>query len=137
MTELLNMKRGVSEVGDLLNVVKGATITVGADAGTTVAVTIQLTGWNDLPIDFAAAIPFYVSSDAAGQVLATATDGGVAIGTDGLMIEWTADLAGLLISEADGDIDLVFTDSGAGTWYLNLVLPGGKVVTSDVIEFEA
>jgi len=129
------LRQDVASIADLVDIVGGATIAVGADAGTTVAVTIQLEKGNGDDIDFAAHIPFYVSSDAAGQALATATDGGVAIGTDGLMIEWTADVAGLLISEVDGDIDLVFTDSGSGTWYLNLCLPGGTIVTSAAITF--
>lgn len=115
----------------------GATITVGADAGTTVTVTIQFIDENGDDMAVAVAVPWYLSSDAAGQAISTAHDGGAAIGTDGLLIEWTANVAGLLISEADGDADIVFTDSGAFTAYLNLVMPDGSIVTSDVITHEA
>jgi hypothetical protein len=41
----------------------------------------------------------------------------------------------LLVSEADGDIDLAIGEAGAGTWYLVLVLPNGKLVVSDAITF--
>ena len=133
----LNLKKGVAGPDDLVNVVASAAFTIGADAGTTITVNIQLKDWNGQDLAFAAAIPFYLSSDAAGQVIASATSGGIAAGTDGTIIEWTANLSGMMISEADGDIDVVLTEAGAGTWYLNLVLPGGKIVTSGAITFSA
>lgn len=113
-----------------------ASIAVGAEADTTIAVTIQfLDRDNGNEIGERVAVPWYLSSDANGDALASATSGGIAIGTDGLLIEWTNNLAGLLVSEADGDADVVLTEAGAGTWYLVLVMPDGKLIPSAAITF--
>lgn len=115
-----------------------AVITVGAEDTNVVAVAIQfIDRANGAEIGEAVCVPFYFSSDAAGQAISAATDGGVAIGTDGLLQEFTANVAGLMTSEADGDVDLEITDSGDFTQYLNLVMPNGRIVTSGVITFAA
>jgi hypothetical protein len=43
----------------------------------------------------------------------------------------------LLISEADGDVDVTITDASTGTTtnYLNVVTPSGKIYTSGAITF--
>lgn len=115
-----------------------ATVTVGAETGgNLINVAIQLTDrLNGNEIGERIAIPFYMSDDAAGDsIAAAAASGGIAIGTDGLMIEWTANLAGLLVSESDGDIDIDITEASADTWYLILVMPDGKLVPSGAITF--
>lgn len=113
-----------------------ATIVVGADAGTTVAITIQLTDAEGADLAQVGVVDWYLSDDAAGlSVAATAPSGGIAIGTDGALIETVADKAGSMISEADGDIDLVVTEAGAATWYLVLRMPTGGLVISDAITF--
>ena len=43
----------------------------------------------------------------------------------------------LLVSEADGDIDINITESGTDTFYLVLVMPNGKLIVSDAITFAA
>lgn len=118
--------------------VYGATITVGADAGTTAAVTIQLTDANGNDLAVRGSVFAYVSDDANGDSLAGTAPDGVAIGTDGVAIPLVAGKAFQLISEADGDIDLTFTENGADTWYLILVMPTtGKLVASGAITFTA
>lgn len=137
MTNLLNMKRGVSSIGDLRNTVASASFTVGAEntgAGT-INVAIQLKDWNGVDLAHRATLLWYLSSDANGDAIAAATSGGIAIGTDGLLIEWTANVSGIVTSEADGDIDVTLTEAGAGTWYLVLVLPGGRLAVSGAITF--
>ena len=137
MVKIQNMKRGVSEIGDLRNVVSSASFTVGAEntgAGT-INVAIQLKDWNGADLAHRATLLWYLSSDANGDAVASATSGGIAIGTDGLLIEWTANVAGIVTSESDGDIDVTLTEAGAGTWYLVLVLPGGKLAVSGAITF--
>lgn len=112
------------------------TINVGADAGTTVAITIQLKDSAGADLAVRGSVLAYLSDDANGDSIAgTAPDGGVAIGTDGLSIPLIAGKAFQLVSEADGDIDLVVTESGADTWYLILVMPDGKLVASGAITF--
>ena len=48
------------------------------------------------------------------------------------LIEWLANLSGLVVSEADGDLDVVVTGS-TGTFFLVLVMPGGNLVISPAI----
>lgn len=113
-----------------------ADFTVGADAGTTIDVIVQFVDRdNGNELGSKVAVPWYLSSDANGNALASATSGGIAILTDGLLIEWTANVAGLAISEDDGDLGLRLTEAGAGTWYLALVMPDGKVEVSPAITF--
>lgn len=82
------------------------------------------------------AMSWYLSADAYGNAIATAApSGGIAIGTDGLLIEWTANLAGLVTSEADGDIDVNLIETGDKTFYLVLVAPDGKLLVSGAINF--
>jgi hypothetical protein len=119
-------------------IVAGATITVGTvdDGANTCAVTIQLLDKSGNDIDYRGAVHFYLSG-ANGDSLSTASTS-LAIGTDGLMVEYISNSAGLLVSEADGDIDLV-VGGGTGDYstYLTLVLPNGELVTSGVITFTA
>ena len=114
-------------------------ITVGADAGTTVTINIQaLQGGGD-EIDTIATFFAFLSDDADGiGVSAAAPDGGVAAGTDGEIIAAVvADLVFLLQTEADGDLDLVLTETGTATWYLVLIDAYGRMHVSDAITFAA
>lgn len=117
----------------------GATIAVGAEAGNVINVAVQLNKDNaasPTALDISAGVFAYLSDDSDGSSIAgTAPDGGVAIGTDGLAIPVVAGKAFQLVSEADGDIDLNITESGADTWYLVVVLPTGQLVISGAITF--
>jgi hypothetical protein len=117
--------------------VAGATIAVGAEGGSDdINVTIQLTHQMGGDLASRAAVQIYLADDANGDTpSAVAPDGGMAIGTDGALIEWTANLSGLAISEADGDIDITIIDSGTPTFYLIVVLPSGELVASAAITF--
>lgn len=118
--------------------VAGATITVAAvnDVANTCAVSIQLTDAAGNDLDYRGAVLFYLGG-ANGDTLSTASTS-LAIGTDGLMIEYISNSAGLLVSEADGDIDIVVGGgTGAYTTYLNIALPSGELLTSSAIVFTA
>ena len=113
-----------------------ATITVGTEASNVINVTIQLKDYagNDLAV--ANSIVAYLSSTATGLDRATTTvTTETAIGTDGSLGILLAKSMYLLISEADGDIDLNFTDTGTNSFYLVLVMPNGKLKVSAVITF--
>lgn len=111
-------------------------ITVGADAGTTVAVDIQLNDPEGNALAEVGVVDWYLSDSANGVgVATTAPSGGIAIGTDGELVEVVADKVGTLISEIDGHSDLVVTEAGAATWYLVVRLPAGGLVISDPITF--
>lgn len=125
-------------IKELQNAHLDASITVGADAGTTVAVTIQVKYDKSQADTVRRSLFAYLSDDANGDsIVATAPSGGWAIGTDGLLIPIVAGKAAMLVSESDGDIDLVITEAGAKTLYLILVMPNGRLVASGVITFTA
>lgn len=111
-----------------------ASITVGAEVSNVRTIAIQLKDANGDDVDAATVVDAYVLADAAGAAFAT-TGGstGIAIGTDGALLTVVAKKAFKLISEADGDIDLTWTDTGTEAAYLMLVLPNGKQVVSSAL----
>jgi len=119
-----------------------AVIVVGAEvphAVHSITCNIQLNDAYGNALAVVGVVHAYLSSDALGKDIATATlTTDLAAGTDGSRAILLANTAYLLVSEADGDIDVVLIKTdGAGTWYLNLVLPSGKIVTSGAITFSA
>jgi hypothetical protein len=126
-----------AEINKLVNAPFDATFVIGAEANDVINVGIQLLDADGNDLATRAAVHFYLSDDADGDtVVAAATS--LAIGTDGVAIETVSNSAGLLISEADGDIDLNIGDaSGAATYYLVLILPNGLLKVSSVITFAA
>ena len=131
---------GKGELYDVLkwfdNMPVGATIVVGAEASDVINVTIQLTDYLGNDIAVAASIIAYTCTTSAGTTKETHTcSSEAAIGTDGDLEVILAKTTYHLISEADGDIDIDFTDTGTNSFYLAIVLPTGKIVVSDVITF--
>lgn len=128
----------VAELDTLSGALAGATIVVGSESTNVINVAIQLEDADGDDLAAQANLFAYLSDDANGDsVVATAPDGGVVIGTDGLAIPVVADKAFRLTSESDGDVDLNITESGAKTEYLVLVMPNGSLVVSDAITHAA
>lgn len=115
--------------------VSQATYAIEAEGNNLITVTVQLKDVDADDLTVPASVPFYLTSDAAGLDPQAAPDAGIAVLTDGALIEWTANASGLAISEADGDLDIVFGDSGSGTWYLVLVMSNGSLSISGAITF--
>ena len=72
------------------------------------------------------------------DVKMTVTNGaaGATAGTDGVVVaETRADVAGIVTSEADGDIDFTVTVLSGKVAYLIMVLPDGRLVASDVLTY--
>ena len=114
----------------------GAKFTIGTEATNAINVAIQLIDRdNGNELGEAVCLGWYLAADSAGQTIATAPSGGIAIGTDGLLQEFTANVAGLVTCEADGDIDVTLTESTAKSFYLVLVAPDGKLLISSAITF--
>lgn len=138
----LNILTGATATAAELNLndnqVASASFVIGAESGgNTITVNIQLLDAAGVDMAIRSSVGFYLSADAAGDSTAVAATSLVA-GTDGVMQEFISNSAGRLISEADGDIDVVIGDaSGAATYYLILVMPNGKLVASSVITFAA
>lgn len=115
-------------------------MTVPVEDSNTVTVAIAVTHANTgASPGEAVALPFYISSDADGQVLESGTDLSLSAGTDGLVILSGGDskVYGHLVTETSGEMDFVVTDTGTDTYYLNVILPSGKIVTSDAITLAA
>lgn len=113
-----------------------ADFTVNAEAANAITLNVQFKDRVDGgELGEAIGVNYYLASEATGQAVATAPDGGIAAGTDGVLIEWTANLSGLAICEADGDLDVVLTESSTGTWYLVFIAPDGKLLVSPAITF--
>ena len=109
---------------------------IGSEAGNVINVGLQLNDAGGNALATRASLFAYLSDDANGDSVAgTAPDGGWAIGTDGVLIPVVAGKAAMLVSEADGDIDINITESSVDTWYLIVVLPNGKLVASAAITF--
>lgn len=113
-----------------------AVFTVGTEATNVINVAIQLNDQEGKALSEVTALDFYLADDAAGLTpSSTAPTGGIAIGTDGALIESVANLSGTMVSEADGDIDIDITDTGTPTFYLVVRLPQGGLAISDAITF--
>jgi len=111
-------------------------MTVNAQAGNDITVNCQFNDFNGAAYGAAGALQFYIADDAVGlDIAATAPDGSFAAGTDGSLGVLLTGLVGLGMCEADGDLDVVITESGADTFYLCFVLPDGSVSVSGACTF--
>jgi hypothetical protein len=119
----------------------GAVFTVGAEgAGSIINVVAQLIDKdNGNEVAQHIALFGYLSDDVNGNsIVATAPDGGWAIGTDGLLIPIVTNKAAMFTTENDGDIDVNITHAGADkTVYFVLVMPDGELYVSGAITFSA
>ena len=135
----LNIMDGVTSTAAELNLndnqVAGVTYVVGAEGGDVINLGLQLTDAAGADMATVCALPFYMSTDSAGKDVATTGTTTVAVGTDGGIYPSGDDstIAGLVVSEADGDIDLDFGDTSSITLYFNLILPTGAIATSAAI----
>lgn len=141
LTSLHGRRLGLAPAGNLeangLQVTRpcvDASITVGDEVTNARAITIQLKDANGDDIAYRETVEAYVMADANGDAFVT-TGGstGIAIGTDGAALAVVAKKAFVLVSEADGDIDLTWTDTGTEAAYLMLRLPNGRTVFSGAL----
>lgn len=108
-----------------------AIITVGAEAGDARAITIQLLDADGRDLVVREAVQIAVLLDASGDAfVVTGGSTGIAIGTDGALLAIVAKKLFLAISEADGGIDLTWTDTGTEAAYLAVILSNGKMIIS-------
>ena len=109
-----------------------ASITVAAENTNVRAITIQLKDAKGDAIDYVETVEILVFSSAAMTAFAT-TGGstGIEIGTDGALLAVVAKKYFLATSEADGAIDLTWTDTGTESVAVGVRLPNGRVVVSD------
>jgi len=119
-----------------VNVYHGAITVAAKSTASIVNVAVQINqGDEATAVTEAIAFELYLSSDTAGQALATAPST-LAVGTDGtLLVEYTANQVALCLTEADGDFDINITDTATIASYVNIILPSGQVVISTAISW--
>lgn len=111
-----------------------ATIVVGAENTNVRAITIQLldAAGGDLDYVEQVQIVMFLTVDRLAYV-ATGGSTGIAIGTDGALLPVVAKKYFIATCEADGDIDLTWTDTGTEVAFVGLLLPNGKWVMSSTL----
>lgn len=114
-----------------------ASITVSAE-GATVAnrrdITVQLKDADGNDIDYVEVVELLVTPTAdLTNLAAPAPSTGLAIGTDGALMAIKAHNLYYASCEADGDIDLTWTDTGTAAAFLHVRLPNGRIVTSSAL----
>lgn len=106
-----------------------ATIAVGAEVANQRAVTVQFKSTAGYDLNYRVSALVMVLADANGDAfVATGGSTGIAVGTDGALLTLVAKKLFLAISEADGDLDLTWTDTGTEAAYLGILLPNGSLV---------
>lgn len=120
-----------SDLVDFGGAVAGASITVGVEATNVRTIAIQLRDGLGADMARRSAVQIAVFADANGDAfVATGGSTGIAVGADGALLPIVAKKLFLAISEADGDIDLTWTDTGTEVAYLGVILPSGKIIAS-------
>jgi len=105
-------------------------ISIGTETSTCL-VTIQLKDFAGSDLKVKNVVYLYGSSDAYGNAPAVITT--VTKGTDGDVLILLATYYWMAISEDDGALDVTVDGNGTTPFYVNVVLPNGKVVTSEAI----
>ena len=122
------------------DMVASVSFSVAAEGGEAIIVSCQFKDAAGSDMTSARCLKGYLSADSAGQTAASSANLTITSGTDGLT-QVSVDSATInmlwLTREADGDVDVVFTDASTGTLtnYLNVVTPDGKIHTSGAITF--
>ena len=127
-----NFPNGVS-VGGYVDFVD-VTITVAAENTNVINVDIDALDATGDNVDRAVSFIAWVSDTAATDIAGTVPDT-VAAGTNGSVAALIT--SGLLVvtTDSSGNVDIDITEDGADTWYLNILLPNGRVESSGAITF--
>ena len=108
-----------------------ATVTLGAEAGDTIPITIQLLDAAGSDLDYVEEVSIAIFANVGRTAYATTGgDTGIEIGTDGALQAIVAKKHFKATCEIDGDIDLTWTDTAHEVCFLGLKLPNGKWVMS-------
>lgn len=123
-----------------LNVGWTIDVTVGTEITNSVFVELEVFDAEGNPLEEVRHLVAWLSdgNGAPNPPTAVAPDGDVAISAKGnILIEHTADIYFELMTDANGELDFDVGESGAATWYLNVVQDDGTIYTSPIIEFAA
>lgn len=119
---------------DITQAAVDADITVGAESTNVRAITIQLKDSRGNAIDYVETVELILFLNAARTAfVVTGGSTGIEIGTDGALLALVAKKVFLATTEADGDLDLTWTDTGTEVAFLGVRLPNGRIVVSDAL----
>ena len=120
---------------DITHECADVSITVGAEVTNVIPITVQFKKADGSDMDSVVVADFFIFGDASGLSGGAGGSTGLAVGTDGALIA-TPEAKKYLIfsSEADGDLDLTFTDTGTTAFYVGCRLPTGRLVISSVVQ---
>jgi hypothetical protein len=144
LKQLAGRMLGISALGNLVSngiaisrPCVDCSITVGAEGASVAnqrAITIQLKDNKGNDINYVEEVDLilFLTADKLAYVV-TGGSTGIAIGTDGALQTVIAKKLFRATSEADGDIDLTWTDTGTEAAFLGVKLPNGRIVMSDAL----
>lgn len=107
-----------------------ASIAVSAETSNVRTITVQLKDAKGADINYVETFELIVFSGVDQTAFATGGSTGVAVGTDGAALAIVAKKYFLCTSEADGDWDGTWTDTGTESVAVGVRLPNGRVVMS-------
>ena len=126
----LNALDASAAVGDAVS----CTITNAstAAAGAAAEFSVQFKDSAGANVSKAITFDYYLSTDSAGQTLASAGEEIADGGAGALLHEYTANLSGKYLSTAAGLAEVDVTETGIAL-YFNVIMPDGSVTTSSVL----
>lgn len=111
-----------------INGVASVAFTVGTETSNAITVNVQANDIEGNPVAQVSKLSIGIFADAGGAAFNT-TDYSIAAGTDGALVEDVADKKLTVITESDGDADIVITlASGSGSCYLIAFGEGGQII---------
>lgn len=121
---------------DALTSVPSVSFVVATQVANVINVALQVLDGDGQPWAQALSFLAWLSDTAGAALTASAPSVGTSIGTDGtIIVEHTAQTLLELLTDAAGVLDLDIEEAGVDTWFLNVRLPGGQVVSSAEITF--
>lgn len=116
--------------------VHNASMTLTDESANARTATLTLKDAQNQAIGSRAIVDAYLSDDAEGDDQTGTTPTSVAAGAKGLVQALVAGKVFKLTTDASGQVEVVITyTGGAKTWYLNVQMPDGRLVTVGSIVF--
>lgn len=124
-------------IRELQNLHLDAAFTIGAEAANAINVAVQIkSDKGQAAIASRRFLQVYLATSNTGATLAAAPDGGMAIGTNGVVLgALIANRMVSVLTDASGRFDLTLTESTAKSFYMVVVMPSGRLVVSGAITF--
>lgn len=128
----------VNAINEVLSelLIGNAVFTVSSENSDVINVSVQLKDKVGTNLAIVASIQIYLSDNSDGSTLAsTAPSGGIAIGTNGLLLPIISDKYSTAISTSSGIFDIDITEVTGKTFYVVAILPLGNIVVSSAVTF--